>query len=167
MVWATVSSQSYFYWLYRASQSLAAKNTINLISVLTIWWCLCVESSLVLLEEGICHDQCILFQNSVRLCPALFCTPRPNLSITPAISWLSTFAFQFPIMKMLVGAQYATGEQRRNKPRKNEEMEPKQKQHPVINVTGNGSKVQCCKEHYCIGTRNVRSMNQCKFEVVK
>ena len=40
-------------WLYRASPSLAAKNTINLTSVLTIWWCLCVESSLVLLEEGV------------------------------------------------------------------------------------------------------------------
>ena len=50
MIWATVSSLSCFYWLYRASPSLAAKYMINLISVLTIWWCLCVESSLVLLE---------------------------------------------------------------------------------------------------------------------
>ena len=57
MVWATVSSWSCFCWLYRAS--LAAKNIINLISVLTIWWCPCVESSLVLLEEGVCYDQCI------------------------------------------------------------------------------------------------------------
>jgi len=56
MIWATVSSQSCFYWLYRASLSLAAKNIINLILVLTIWWCPCVESSLVLLEEGICYD---------------------------------------------------------------------------------------------------------------
>ena len=46
-------------------------------------------------------------------------------------------------------------------------MEPKQKQHPVVNVTGNGSKAQCCKEQYCIGTWNVRSMNQGKLEVVK
>ena len=60
MVWATVSSWSCFCWLYRASPSLAAKNRINLISVLTIWWCPCVESSLVLLEEGVCYDQCIL-----------------------------------------------------------------------------------------------------------
>ena len=37
--------------------------------------------------------------------------------------------------------------------RKNEEMEPKQKQHPVVDVTGDGSKVQCCKEQYCIGLR--------------
>ena len=58
MVWATVSSWSCSCWLYRACPSLAAKNIINLISVLTIWWCPCVESSLVLLEEGICYDQC-------------------------------------------------------------------------------------------------------------
>ena len=50
---------------------------------------------------------------------------------------------------------------------KNEEMEPKQKQYPVVDVTGDGSKVQCCKEQYCIGTWNVRSMNQGKLEVVK
>ena len=49
-----------------------------------------------------------------------------------------------------VGAQYATGHQWRNNSRKNEEMEPKQKQHPVVDVTGDGSKVPCCKEQYCI-----------------
>ena len=49
-----------------------------------------------------------------------------------------------------VGAQYATGDQWRNNSRKNEEREPKQKQHPVVDVTGDGSKVQCCKEEYCI-----------------
>ena len=67
----------------------------------------------------------------------------------------------------LVGAQYATGDQWRNKSRKNEEMEPKQKQCPIMDVTGDGSKVQCCEEQYCIGTWNVRSMNQGKLEVVK
>ena len=66
-----------------------------------------------------------------------------------------------------VGAQYATGDQWRNNSRKNEEKETKQKQHPVVDVTGDGSKVQCCKEQYCIGTWNVRSMNQSKLEVVK
>ena len=66
-----------------------------------------------------------------------------------------------------VGAQYASGEECRNNTRKNEETEPKQKQHPVVDVTGNGSKVQCCKEQYCIGTWNVRSMNQGKLEAVK
>ena len=59
MIWATVSSWSSFCWPYRASPSLAAKNIINLISILTIWWFPCVESSLVLLEEGVCYDQCI------------------------------------------------------------------------------------------------------------
>ena len=67
----------------------------------------------------------------------------------------------------LVGAQYATANQRRNNPRKNEEMEPKQKQHPVLDVSGDRSKVRCCKEQCCIGTWNVRSINQGKLEVVK
>jgi len=66
-----------------------------------------------------------------------------------------------------VGAQYATGDQWRNNFRKNEGMEPKQKQHPVVNVTGDRSKVRCCKEQYCTGTWNVRFMNQGKLEVVK
>ena len=51
-----------------------------------------------------------------------------------------------------VGAQYVTGEEWRNNSRKNEWMEPKQKQRPVVDVTGDGSKVQCCKEQYFIGT---------------
>ena len=66
-----------------------------------------------------------------------------------------------------VGAQYTTGDQWRNNSRKNEGMEPKQKQHPVVDGTGDRSKVQCCKEQYCIGNWNVRSMNQGKLEVVK
>ena len=66
-----------------------------------------------------------------------------------------------------VGAQYATGDQWINNSRKNEGMEPKRKQNPVVDVTGDRSKVQCCKKQYCIGTWNVRSMNQGKFEVVK
>ena len=66
-----------------------------------------------------------------------------------------------------LGVQYATGEEWRNNSRKNEDMEPKQKQHPVADVTDDGSKVQCYKEQYCIGAQNVRSMNQGKLEVVK
>ena len=66
-----------------------------------------------------------------------------------------------------VGAQYATGDQRRNNSRKNEGMEPKQKQYPAVDVTGERSKVRCCKEQYYIGTLIVRSMNQGKLEVVK
>ena len=52
----------------------------------------------------------------------------------------------------LVGAEYATGDQWRNNFRKNEGMELKQKQYPVVDVTGDRSKVQCCKEQYYIGT---------------
>ena len=66
-----------------------------------------------------------------------------------------------------IDAQYATRGKWRNNTRKNEGTEPKQKQHPVVDGTGNRSKVQCCKEQYCIGTWNVRSMNQDKLEVVK
>ena len=66
-----------------------------------------------------------------------------------------------------VGAQYATGDQWRYNSRKNERMEPKQKQYPAVDVAGDRSKVQCCKEQCCIGTWNVRSMNQGKLEVVK
>ena len=67
----------------------------------------------------------------------------------------------------LEGAQFATGEQWRNNSRKNEETEPKQKQHPVVDMTCDRSKVWCCKEQYCLGTWNVRSMNQGKLVVVK
>ena len=58
-----------------------------------------------------------------------------------------------------IGAQYATGDQWKNNSRKNEGMEPKQKQYPVADVIGDRSKVQCYKEQYCIGTWNVRSIN--------
>ena len=66
-----------------------------------------------------------------------------------------------------VSAQHAIGDQWRNNFRKNEGMEPKQKQYPVVNVTGDRSKVQCCKEQYCIETWNVSSINQGNLEVVK
>ena len=66
-----------------------------------------------------------------------------------------------------VGAQYATGDLWRNDSRMNEGMEPKQKQYPAVDVTGDRSKVRCCKEQYCIGTWNIRSMNQGKFSSVQ
>ena len=66
-----------------------------------------------------------------------------------------------------VGAQYATGGQWRNSSRKNEGIEPKQRQHLVVDVTGDRSKVRCWKEQYCIGIWNVRPRNQSKLEVVK
>ena len=66
-----------------------------------------------------------------------------------------------------VDAQCAIGDQWKNNSIKNEVMEPKQKQHPVVDGTGDRSKVRRCKEQYCIGTWNVRSTNQGKLEVVK
>ena len=55
-------------------------------------------------------------------------------------------------LNRLVGAQYATGEEWRNNSRRNEEAEPKQKQHPAVDVSGGESKIRCCKEQYCTGT---------------
>ena len=66
-----------------------------------------------------------------------------------------------------VSAQDATGDQLRNNSRKNEETEPKQKQHTVGDVTGDRSEGRCCKEQYCKGTWKVRSMTQGKLEMVK
>ena len=71
------------------------------------------------------------------------------------------------VLPRSVGTQYATGDQQRNNTRKNEGMEPKQKQYPAVDVTGDRSKAQCYKGQYCIATWNVRSMNQGKLEVVK
>ena len=58
----------------------------------------------------------------------------------------------------LVGAQFATGEEQRKSSKRDEEAEPKQKQHPFVDMSGGESKVQCCTEQYCIGTWDVRSM---------
>ena len=65
-----------------------------------------------------------------------------------------------------VGAQYVTGEEWKNNTRKSEETEPKQKQCPVVDVTDDGNKVQCCKEQYCIHTWNDRPTNQGKLKEV-
>ena len=77
--------------MYRASPSFTAKNMINLILVLTIWWCPCVELSLVCWKRVFAMTSAISWQNSLSLCPASFCTP--------AVSWPPTFAFQSPIVK--------------------------------------------------------------------
>ena len=99
MIWAAVSSWPCFCWLYRASPSLAA-NIISLILVLTIWWCPCVESSLLCCWKRVFAMTSVFsWQNSISLCPASFCTPRKYLPVTPGVSWLPTFAFQSPIMK--------------------------------------------------------------------
>ena len=67
----------------------------------------------------------------------------------------------------LEGAQYATGKEQRNSSGKNEEAEPKQKQHTLVNVTGDGSKSDAVKNNIALGTWNVRSMNQGKLHMVK
>ena len=66
-----------------------------------------------------------------------------------------------------VGTRYAAEEEQRNSSRKNGEAESKQKQCPDVDVSGGESKAQCCKEQYCIGTWNVRSVKQGKLDVVK
>ena len=96
MIWATVSSQSCFCSLHRASPSSAAKNIINLISVLTI--SPCVGSLLCLWKKVFAMTSVFSWQNTVSPCPASFCTLKPNLPITPDISWLRTFAIQSPVM---------------------------------------------------------------------
>ena len=70
MIWAMVSSRSCFCCLYIVSPSLATKNAINLILILTIRWCPCVKSSLVLLKKSIWYDYCILCR--IQLAFALF-----------------------------------------------------------------------------------------------
>ena len=97
MIWATVSSQSCFCWLYRASPSLATKNIINLISVLTIWWCQCVVLSMCSLllccwKRAFAMTSAFTWQNSISLYPASFHIPRPNLPVTPGVSWTSPVA---------------------------------------------------------------------------
>ena len=67
----------------------------------------------------------------------------------------------------LVGAQHATGDEQRNSSRRNEEAEPKQKQHAAVDVSSGESKAQCCKEQCCIENWTVKSMNQSKLQVVK
>ena len=99
MIWATVSSWSCFCWLYRASASLIAKSIINLISVLTICWCPCIESSLVLLEEGVCYDQCNLLAKLYWPLPCFIPYSKTKFACFSGISWLPTVAFQSPIMK--------------------------------------------------------------------
>ena len=86
-MWATVSSWFCFCWLYRASPFLAAKNIINLISVLisgdALWSLL-----LCYCKQVFAMTSVFSWQNSATICPASFCTPRPNLPVIPAIFWL-------------------------------------------------------------------------------
>ena len=106
MIWATVSSRSCFCWLYRASPSLASKNIINLISVLTTWWCPCVESSLVLLEKGIFYGQCVLL---AKLCHPLPCfILDSNAKFACDSRYFLTFYFCIPVPYDLKGWESQT-----------------------------------------------------------
>ena len=93
----------------------------------------------------------VQFSSVTQSCPTL-CDPMNSMK-------RQTYRTLKDELPRLVGAQYAPGDLWRNDSRKNEGMEPKQKQHPVVDVTGDRSKVQCCKEQYCIETWNARSMN--------
>ena len=95
MIWATVSSWSCFCWLYRASPSLAAKNIINLILMLTIWWCLCVVSSLALLEEGVCYAQCFLLAEVYQPFPCFILYSKAKFACYSR--YLLTSSFRIPV----------------------------------------------------------------------
>ena len=72
---------------------LGCKEIINLISILTIWWCPIVEPFFYCWKKVFSMTSVLSWQNSVSLCPDSFCIPKPNLPVIPGISWLSTFAF--------------------------------------------------------------------------
>ena len=96
MIWATVSSQSCFCWLYRASPFLAAKNIISLNLVLTIWWCSCVESSLVLLEESVCYDQCVLLGRTLLALPCFILYSKAKFACYSRCFLTSYFCIPVP-----------------------------------------------------------------------
>ena len=98
MIWATVSSWSYFCWLYRASPSLAANQSDFCVDHLVMSMCsllLCCWKMMIAMTSA------FSWQNSISLCPASFCISKPNLLVTPGVSWLPTFAFQSPIMRRM------------------------------------------------------------------
>ena len=96
MTWTTVSSRSYFCWLYRASPSLAAKNIISLISALTIWW---YPDGQYWVISWVVGKWCLLWPVCSFVCPDSFWTPSPNLPVNLGVSWLPSFAFQSPMRK--------------------------------------------------------------------
>ena len=90
----------FFCWLYRVSPSGSVKNIINLILVLTTWWCPHIVISWVVGKWYLLWPVCSLKKTLISLCPAsLFCTLRPNLPVILGLSWLPTFAFKSPMMK--------------------------------------------------------------------
>ena len=98
MIWATVSSRSCFCWLCTPSPSSAMKNVINLISVLTIWWCPCVKSSLVLFWKGVCYDKSILLAKFCQPLPCFILYSKARLACYSRYVLCSYFAFQSLMM---------------------------------------------------------------------
>ena len=96
MIWATVSSRSCSCWLYSTSPSLTTKNIINLILVLTIWWCPRVGCLLCCWKRVFGMASMFSWQDSVSLCPASFCTSRPNLLVIPGYLLISYFCIPVP-----------------------------------------------------------------------
>ena len=100
MIWATVSSKSFVFWLYRALQSLAANNIINLIfGIDHLVMSMCRVISCVVGKRCLLWPVCFLDKILLAFALLSFCTPRSNLPVTPGVSWLPTAAFQFPMMK--------------------------------------------------------------------
>ena len=100
MIWATVSSQSFFCLLYSLSIFGYRDYNQSDFSSGNLVRSLCRVFSPIIRRGFLLWSVKFSSQNSVTLCPASFCTPRPNLPVTPSISWLATFAFHFPIMKI-------------------------------------------------------------------
>ena len=98
----SVSFQVLFYWLYRASPSLAAKNIVSLIWVMIIWWCLYIDVSWVVKKKKGVYSM-FSWQNCVSLCSASLCTPRSTLLVIPSIFWLPAIAFQLSLIKNIFG----------------------------------------------------------------
>ena len=99
MIWATVSSRCCFCWLYRAFPSLAAKNIVSPIPALAIWWCPCVESSLVLLEESVCYDQWVLLAKLHKPFPCFILYSKAKFACYSRYFLISYFCIPAPETK--------------------------------------------------------------------
>ena len=193
MIWATVSSWSCFCWLYRASPSLAAKNIINLVSVLTIWWCPCVYILRVLILLNRSLDFPILLLSSISLhwslrkaflsllvtlwnsafrClyysfSALLFTSLLFTAICKA-SPDSHFAFLHFFSMGMVLIPVSCTVSRTSVHSSSGTLSIRSRPSNLfltsaVDMAGDRSKVWCSNEQYWIGTWNVRSLNQGKF----
>ena len=98
-MWAIVSSRSWFCWLYRASSSLATKDIIHLTSVLTVWWCPCIESSSYFVGRGCLPWPVCSLDKTLLPLPCFILYSRAKLACSCSYLLLSTFGFQSPMME--------------------------------------------------------------------